>query len=771
MRLTLRTMLAYMDEVLEPADADILAKKIEESDFASGLMDRISGVLRKLRMDAPRLDGKGMGNDANTVAEYLDSTLPQDRVAEFERVCLESDKHLCEVAAGHQILTLVLGKAAEVPPQLRDRIYALASEGAQSGATPAQAAATAASAVIPPPVLKSNGQRVERPAALEVPEYLRSGRQFSLWPLALAAALVLLMAFVGLLAMGPLNDEHPLARLLGRRPTVAELPAKNGSESTPSEPVVGPTDAKATDSGPQNVTTSIPEGKTPAESSAATTADAATPSSPSAVVAAATPETPDSLLATPPAPDSATSSTTSSASPPNLATSIAAAESPTAPATASPIVAAPLATPASPPADAPPRQPMDVGRFLSDGQLLATLNVGDGFWYPKQAQEILVAGERLVVLPPFRPQIALPSAVTLTFAGEGAMQMDEPSDNPVPRVLVDYGRFVAATAGKPGAQVELDLAGVRGVLTLADADSVVAIKVLRWLPMGSDPEATDRLPVVEMYNANGRVSWQRAEQPSIDIPTRHVHVSYGNEPPQTHGPFLPPDWMDSRNVRPIDRDAGLALMRTLNPERPLNLTLQEMMKDRRVEMRALAARSLAALDDFEPALRELADPNQYSFWSGQFDALRQALMRSSESAGKLREAIALLRPTYAKDIYRILWGYSEEQLEKGGAADLVRFLDNDQVDVRVLAHLSLVAITGARESYRPERSPSSMKTAIQSWRDRLGKGAIIYRSPPAPFDLYKPITPPAGADARPATPAAAAPAVPSPPTATPPMTR
>ena len=113
MRLTLRTMLAYLDNVLEPADAELLGKKINESDFASGLVQRVKGVMRKLRMEAPKVDGKGMGNDANTVSDYLDSSLPQDRVSDFERVCLESDKHLCEVAACHQVLTIVLGKPAE----------------------------------------------------------------------------------------------------------------------------------------------------------------------------------------------------------------------------------------------------------------------------------------------------------------------------------------------------------------------------------------------------------------------------------------------------------------------------------------------------------------------------------------------------------------------------------------------------------------------------------------------------------------------------------
>jgi hypothetical protein len=330
--------------------------------------------------------------------------------------------------------------------------------------------------------------------------------------------------------------------------------------------------------------------------------------------------------------------------------------------------------------------------------------------------------------------------------------LGEPSDNPVPRVAVSHGRFVAATAGKPGAQVELDLAGVRGVLTLVDADTVLAIKVLRWLPPGSDPEATDRISVVEIYNASGRAIWQLTDQNEVEIPARHVHVHYGSEPPETHGPFLPPEWIDSKNVRSIDRDAGVTLERLIDQERPLNLTLEEVMKDRRVEMRALAARCLAALDEFDPALQELADPNQYSFWLGQFEALKQALSRSKASARKLHETINLQRPAHAKELYRLLWGYSEEQLAMGSAADLVRHLEHEQMDIRVLAHLNLVSITGAREFYRPERSAAQNRTAVQAWRDRLNRGVIIYQRPPSPLDLYKPVPAPAGAEPRPGAP-------------------
>jgi hypothetical protein len=61
MRLTLRTMLAYLDEVLDAADSQELGRKIEESSFASGLVHRIRDSMRRLRLGAPKVDGKGMG--------------------------------------------------------------------------------------------------------------------------------------------------------------------------------------------------------------------------------------------------------------------------------------------------------------------------------------------------------------------------------------------------------------------------------------------------------------------------------------------------------------------------------------------------------------------------------------------------------------------------------------------------------------------------------------------------------------------------------------
>jgi hypothetical protein len=177
-----------------------------------------------------------MGNDANTVAEYLDSTLPQDHVGDFERICLESNRHLAEVAGCHQVLTLVLGKPADVPDQLRERIYGLGHPG--TGDEEIAGAAKTGSAV----AAASNGHAAAAAdAAPEVPDYLKAGQRSNFWPFLGAIAAAFLVGAVILRLMGPFNGSHPVMTMFGGGTTIADA---TPSDADPDSEVVAilPTD-------------------------------------------------------------------------------------------------------------------------------------------------------------------------------------------------------------------------------------------------------------------------------------------------------------------------------------------------------------------------------------------------------------------------------------------------------------------------------------------------------------------------------------------------
>lgn len=125
MRLTLRTLLSYLDDALEPTQAKLIGQKVAESQAAQDLIARIKQVTRRRRLTTPPATGPGARFDPNMIAEYLDNVLPSEQVAELEETCLGSDVHLAEVAACHQVLALFLGEPALVPPTARQRMYGL----------------------------------------------------------------------------------------------------------------------------------------------------------------------------------------------------------------------------------------------------------------------------------------------------------------------------------------------------------------------------------------------------------------------------------------------------------------------------------------------------------------------------------------------------------------------------------------------------------------------------------------------------------------------
>lgn len=124
MRLTLRTLLACIDKTLDAGDSVALAIKVNNSSFAKSMVERIEVGDDNLA-DAISFRQFGVTDDPNRIGGYLDSVLNSSDVEIIERRCIESSQHLIEVAVVHHVLTLVLGKQAEVPSNLRQRSHGL----------------------------------------------------------------------------------------------------------------------------------------------------------------------------------------------------------------------------------------------------------------------------------------------------------------------------------------------------------------------------------------------------------------------------------------------------------------------------------------------------------------------------------------------------------------------------------------------------------------------------------------------------------------------
>lgn len=201
MKLTVRTLLAWLDHVLGSAEHAELAGKVAASPVARPLIERIQATVGSPSLSAPPPAGRGLADDPNTAAEFLDNVLDADRLAAFERVCIESDLHLADVAGCHAVLAELHRDPGALEP---------------FEVTSGRAALGAARAAIAGPVVDISTRRGSTPV-LAPAAGGRHGASWLAW-LSAAVALLLLIALGGVL----------LILTVGRRGPPREIAAADG---------------------------------------------------------------------------------------------------------------------------------------------------------------------------------------------------------------------------------------------------------------------------------------------------------------------------------------------------------------------------------------------------------------------------------------------------------------------------------------------------------------------------------------------------------------
>ena len=244
------------------------------------------------------------------------------------------------------------------------------------------------------------------------------------------------------------------------------------------------------------------------------------------------------------------------------------------------------------------------------------------------------------------------------------------------------------------------------------------------VPSPASPERLDRFLVANLPGLS-----RRKVKGLLDA--GQVRVMMGDVS-QTIAAGELPAWMRNEDLQDVDRSASKTLLPFLAPGRSITLSLSERIEDRRSEVRSLAARCLAYLGEYQPLVREFDDPRQRSYWAPEFDVLRRLVLQSLESAVQLRETFEVTCGDDAADLYRMVWGFSPEQLQEGSDAKLVEFLAHDSMRIRVFAYENLRRITDETHIYFPEATEMRRRSSMRKWQEQLENGAIIYDSLPTP---------------------------------------
>lgn len=807
MRLTLRTLLAYMDGELErlyPQEAQEIGKKVEGSKFATDLFHKIRDVMRRLRLAAPSVTEKGTNLDCNTVAEYLDNALPDDRVPDFEEVCLKSDMHLAEVASCHQILAVAQVELFEVEPESRERMYQLPAIAARVDEE-RQAAVEAASVLSgdgPAPVAPPAAAKV-RPRPV-VPEYLRDPpRKRRLLP-AVAITLLLgaLLALV-LILLGQTNRGTPIGNLLAwAEEKISGQPHEEANDSGRGSKQAAGEGAKSSKSAaaPSGSGSSVkPTGTAPpsAASGAAPSAAAApaltsghaaeqpgprpgdmpelsVPGTgpPAIVVPSAGP------VPAPPKPAAANSATPAAARQPPIVPANP-PEPDIRPAPPEHAEIQPAAGPhvlpqppkplqssggtATPPADrnaiartttgpkpAAAASQAKIARFTSDGQdVLLTFDAAGAIWRRALPEEYFTTGQPLLELPCYRSRIDLVYQVGATIDLLGGTRIElVPSGPKTPLgVSIEYGRIVVKPLAQDGARLRVLAGSHAGTLTLASLESVAAFDVTRVHEPGTDPEKVHSHALTKLYVAGGSAAWEETGKQPVQLTAPAEFLLDG--PPadvqQVRGTRLRvvdmPKWIAANTINDLDQRAALSVSQALPENRSATMTLLELTEHRNIEVRNLAARCLDYLGQFDPSRSALDNPDYRPYWPDYFRELKEAIARGPETAAAVRESLVKQFGTDAPALYRMLWGYTDKDLEGGEDANLVKDLDHETLIFRVLAYLNLNQITNKGYFYVPSSLPAKRAPAVKRFKDDLRLGKIRWQSATAAPGTVPPARP------------------------------
>lgn len=754
MRLTLRTLLAYLNDTLEPTQAREIGQKVNESEYAAGLVKRIQEVVRKRRLTAPELSGPDIGLGPNTVAEYLDNTLTPVDVTKVEKFCLESDLHLAELASVDQIRTLALCEPVDVESSTKKRMYDFVVDvkpvDSLGDITDSEQDTLVVHKRKEVPVIGS-----ARPEPMTVPEFPTT----PVWKRVLPYACFLLIGGAWLYLMvkdyGQSNSQNGVAAVPAVAPSdpnPVNLAATNpvAESALTADPVNGssrplPTlGSQATDS---DNTPGDLDNTTPAVASTGNTPNAAIPNADGSTDTASENSSnvdtkgaePNMVDAGEPVPDTGsvpepTDATAANTTAPNVPATDA------NPATPETDTVAQGQRPSLPGMDANAADAPDLMHREASGVLIAK-DQESLQWVTRTAGSTIKTWERFAIPEPFRGRLE-PEDSGVRFdvlGGTNTQYLGESQSAPY-GLNIQHGRVVVMADPTEAFDADATKAvsiAVRGRIwrvELLSAETTCGIEIkailaqqFETLPDG--PGFDGRLYVAEgsvrvVDSAGKAIIVQKLESVSLSSSPSDDDAA----PPA--GIRSVPDWVTSEmpTMSSATKQYARLIEKGFIPERRVVNGISPFIQDRKPQLAELATRCLATIEDAETLSRALAESDHEESRQAAIDGLRRFLTLSADNGEIVKTQLSeFFHDNVRDDVYRLLWGFNTEDASGSEASrELVLWLDDDNPTIRQLAFNYVRELTGKTNQYGPMKPVGQRKRAYSNWMRQLERdGALI----------------------------------------------
>jgi len=732
MRLTLRTLLAYLDDVLSPESTADIGQKIQESPMAQLLVSRIREVMRRRRLKSPDVFGPEMGIDPNIIAAYLDNTLPAEQYADVERVLLASDELLAETASCHQVLALALGETNEIPPSSRERLYALGPVDAESQLAVAIDTDLELKSRTPLSVSTRVGSTKTRDAAplphevdpdsvATVPDYLKPTPWGSRVVPGVLVALLLIVC--GVLVLPPIRNAMQQANNEFERKAARENVAGIVQDAKPVEQQ----HVDSVDSEPKKVATDsvdIAANQEPTGSSEKSRPKTADPNTLGDDLDDLFP--PDE----PPAKEPKTETK--------------------APATSLPAPLPPKEESTPEPSSTSDQTPLPI-EIMADLQIPYTSVEGilirrdkvKQHWYVVPRQSFVQPDERIANLDPFDGRLEFEKGnVRVTMVGESVLELLRPTWASLQGIDIGRGRFLFQSklqnTDEP-ATIAIKIGEDIWKLQLMSIETVCALEVRIEPPFQFEKRNEQRWYQASLYVVSGSAKWMNSNGKTFDLNELNAlevvpeRISDVSSAPMAV-PYVP-EWCDpaKRRLQPTMKRIQSVFEKAFDVNQPVDESMLTVVsRERTPKVAGLAAHTLSAMDNYAALVQTLATCDHEEARFAARDGLRQWLPMNPANGPRLMQALQKhYSDVDAEILYRMLWGFSREEIKTSLAKSLqfTMWMSSPKLEIRELAEYWVKQLTGRSIEYKAGNSQPIREAQVRRLEEMIHRNNGLIKNP------------------------------------------